>query len=585
MDEYCLDSHLAICVQPCPELDLSRLSVITGAGGAPSHELDAYHQVETTISSSGKDLIEFEALENAARTHESFVSTASYAARLWRSHSADSVHLPDSDFQEVYENYQNPQHPLDLNPEFDHCDSDVDTVSIASVREFHDSLPIITSTPPKDMRKETVLSRKSKKTNSPDCGKVVRHLFPSKSSAPSLAGGLTGQNTVDNRVENDQSLPASARCVQLNDGEIMEQLQDKVVELKAEIARYKTENAKLIKRRLENDALFRQLEKDRSEFDVEREKIVHDLEEMKLNELRKLEMEKKILYKHMTAQTEEDTRRLRESNEELIREVENYKDELRKSDIRHESVAKRLRDRIKSMEVQLDAVRDQADALEEDKQQLVREVVRFPVQNETVSDELIHDSGTIEQTFRDGKKVRFYKNGTKEEISHDGRCTTTTYCNGDIKQIFPDKEVYFYKANQSIHTKFPDGREVYQFPNNQTEKLLPDGSKEIQYPNSVIKKIYPDSNEEIRYSDGTVEFWNEKAKTRTICFSKGEIEVHTPQWKQRKFPDGSEKVVFTDGRSESRYSDGRIRIKDPQGKLLFDSGGNKVFNATGGITI
>ena len=39
---------------------------------------------------------------------------------------------------------------------------------------------------------------------------------------------------------------------------------------------------------------------------------------------------------------------------------------------------------------------------------------------------------------------------------------------------------------------------------------------------------------------------------------------------RREYPDGTVKTVYPDGRQETRYASGRVRVKDKEGKTLFD---------------
>ena len=51
-------------------------------------------------------------------------------------------------------------------------------------------------------------------------------------------------------------------------------------------------------------------------------------------------------------------------------------------------------------------------------------------------------------------------------------------------------------------------------------------------------------------------------------FSRFHFDV--PSLQRREYPDGTVKTVYPDGRQETRYASGRVRVKDKEGKTLFD---------------
>ena len=106
----------------------------------------------------------------------------------------------------------------------------------------------------------------------------------------------------------------------------------------------------------------------------------------------------------------------------------------------------------------------------------------------------------------DGKKINFYdknkkeiifQSGVRKEIYYDGY-QIIYFTNGDIKQIFPEKEkqVYFFNESKIIQTTIPDKIQVFKFENGQIEKHYINGIKEIIFPNGNIKRIFKDGKEE-----------------------------------------------------------------------------------------
>jgi hypothetical protein len=61
--------------------------------------------------------------------------------------------------------------------------------------------------------------------------------------------------------------------------------------------------------------------KDRERLNIETDTKLRQIEEIHRSEMKKLEMEKKILYKHVNMQKQEECRRLIETNHDLAVEV------------------------------------------------------------------------------------------------------------------------------------------------------------------------------------------------------------------------------------------------------------------------
>ncbi|KAE8602029.1 hypothetical protein XENTR_v10013860 [Xenopus tropicalis] len=191
-------------------------------------------------------------------------------------------------------------------------------------------------------------------------------------------------------------------------------------------------------------------------------------------------------------------------------------------------------------------------------------------EDESIQEETQYPDGKVEQLLSDGRTVISFSNGTKKEISADGKATTVLFFNGDVKKMMPDQSVvYYYAEAQTTHTSYPSGLEVLQFPNKQIEKHHPEGVKEIIFPDRTIKLLYKDGREETTFPDGTI-VKLETNGMKTVIFHNGQKEIHTAQFKRREYPDGTIKTVYSNGRQETKYSSGRVRIKDQQGNIILD---------------
>ncbi|XP_053312423.1 centromere protein J [Spea bombifrons] len=188
-----------------------------------------------------------------------------------------------------------------------------------------------------------------------------------------------------------------------------------------------------------------------------------------------------------------------------------------------------------------------------------------------VQGEISYPDGKIERILRNGCHVILFPNGTRKEVSADGKSTTVTFFNGDVKQVLSDQRViYYYAEAQTTHTTYPDGIEILQFPNGQIEKHFPDGKKEITFPDQTIKNLHTDGTEESIFPDGTI-ITIQPDGTKIIVFDNGQHELHTPQFKRREYPDGTVKTVYSNGQQETKYASGRVRVKDKDGNVLMDA--------------
>ncbi|KAI0208786.1 Centromere protein J [Lamellibrachia satsuma] len=185
-------------------------------------------------------------------------------------------------------------------------------------------------------------------------------------------------------------------------------------------------------------------------------------------------------------------------------------------------------------------------------------------------EEVVHDDGKVERIYSNNAREILFANGTRKQISADGRSVVVWFFNGDIKQMMPDHHVVYYYADaKTTHTSYSDGLEILHFATGQTEKHYPDGTREITFPDQTIKYLFPNGTEESIFVDGTV-IRIDKVGNKTMEFPNGQREVHTADFKRREYPDGTTKTVFPDGRQETLYSSGRFRVKDKEGNVIVD---------------
>ncbi|XP_010143985.1 PREDICTED: centromere protein J [Buceros rhinoceros silvestris] len=192
-------------------------------------------------------------------------------------------------------------------------------------------------------------------------------------------------------------------------------------------------------------------------------------------------------------------------------------------------------------------------------------------ESEEIQRETAHPDGRVEKVLKNGCHLLFFPNGTWKKVGSDGKTITTTFFNGDVKQVMPDQTVIYYYADaKTTHTTYPDGLEVLQFSNGQIEKHYPDGKKEITFPDQTIKNLFTDGQEESIFPDGTI-VRVQRDGSKTIEFNNGQRELHTSQFKRREYPDGTVKTVYMNGQQETKYVSGRVRIKDKDGNIIMDT--------------
>uniref|UniRef100_H0XC11 Centrosomal P4.1-associated protein n=1 Tax=Otolemur garnettii TaxID=30611 RepID=H0XC11_OTOGA len=190
---------------------------------------------------------------------------------------------------------------------------------------------------------------------------------------------------------------------------------------------------------------------------------------------------------------------------------------------------------------------------------------------EEIQGEISHPDGKVEKVYKNGCRVILFPNGTRKEVSADGKTVTVTFFNGDVKQVMPDERViYYYAAAQTTHTTYPEGLEVLHFSSGQIEKHFPDGRKEITFPDLTVKNLFADGQEESIFPDGTI-VRVQRDGNKIIEFNNGQRELHTSQFKRREYPDGTVKTVYANGHQETKYISGRIRVKDKDGNVLMDT--------------
>ncbi|XP_064442400.1 centromere protein J isoform X2 [Mirounga angustirostris] len=462
------------------------------------------------------------------------------------------------------------------------------------------------------VKKGEDLSKPGRSTSPPPPSDLMMKFFPALKLKPKPDSHLGNEPKLN--PSQDQPLGDSARS---------QVLREKVIELETEIEKFKAENTSLTKLRIERKNALEKLRKEITDFEQQKAKELARIEEFKKEEMRKLQKERKVFEKYTAVARTFPDKKEREEIQALKQQIADLQEDLKRKEAKWSSTHGRLRsqiemlvrentdlrEEIKVMErFRLDAWK-KAEATENSlrtgpcvpaakKDGPVNSSFRLPKSQISSGTQVekykknhlptqgnpsrrskpvlprdlgSSDKGQIEKVYKNGCHVILFPNGTRKEVSADGKIVTVTFFNGDVKQVMPDERViYYYASAQTTHTTYPEGLEILHFSSGQIEKHFPDGRKEITFPDQTIKNLFPDGQEESIFPDGTI-VRVQRDGNKIIEFNNGQRELHTAQFKRREYPDGTVKTVYTNGHQETKYTSGRIRVKDKDGNVLMDT--------------
>ncbi|XP_025731028.1 centrosomal P4.1-associated protein isoform X2 [Callorhinus ursinus] len=421
------------------------------------------------------------------------------------------------------------------------------------------------------VKKGEDLSKLGRSTSPPPTSDLMMKFFPALKLKPKPDSHLGNEPKLN--PSQDQPLGDSARS---------QVLREKVIELETEIEKFKAENTSLAKLRIERENALEKLRKEITDFEQQKAKELVRIEEFKKEEMRKLQKERKVFEKYtVVARTFPDKKereeiqnssfRLQKSQISSGTQVEKYKKNhlLTKGNPSRRSKPVPPRDLGSSDKGQTASPREAPEPVDFPDPECKKDDKKE--EKEEIQGEISHPDGKIEKVYKNGCHVILFPNGTRKEVSADGKTVTVTFFNGDVKQVMPDERViYYYASVQTTHTTYPEGLEILHFSSGQIEKHFPDGRKEITFPDQTIKNLFPDGQEESIFPDGTI-VRVQRDGNKIIEFNNGQRELHTAQFKRREYPDGTVKTVYTNGHQETKYTSGRIRVKDKDGNVLMDT--------------
>ena len=295
--------------------------------------------------------------------------------------------------------------------------------------------------------------------------------------------------------------PASAAATT---GVYEQQLVERSQVLEAEIARFKTENEKCRKLRVERDRLLEETGRQQASLTVEREKFYEEKRQFELTIGRDGDRNErvKLLLRDLSAK-DADIASLKDKLAGL--ETETAKNaRLWKTDReRLESRNRELEGKIKSLEQELKVAcksivaGKSAPVSPPHSAAGAAHAAAAPTPGAPAA--AASSAGILRrERLTDGREDVYYSDGRKEilfpsglrKVFHADGSTVTLFNNGDRKEVTTEgTTIYFYRATGAKQTTHPNGLEVVEFSTGQVERHFPDGTKEIIFPNGAKKSI------------------------------------------------------------------------------------------------
>lgn len=168
-----------------------------------------------------------------------------------------------------------------------------------------------------------------------------------------------------------------------------------VLRLEAEVRRFKTENATLLKLRSERDESLRRLEMEAKRFEEYKSREIRSLTEMKENEMRKLKKERRILEDYERALKAMPNKKDREEIERLKEELLESRSDLSRREVRWHAAIARLRSRIEELEGERDELKDRLRRLEEERISLHSQLSEFRASGRTTKAPIRRSASSI----------------------------------------------------------------------------------------------------------------------------------------------------------------------------------------------
>ncbi|XP_078472338.1 centrosomal P4.1-associated protein [Lampetra planeri] len=417
-------------------------------------------------------------------------------------------------------------------------------------------------------------------------------------------------------------------------------LQERLAELEAEIARFRTENAALARLRAEHEASLETLRKEREAFERHRAEGVAQLEAERLEGQQRLQRERRVFQKHAAAARAIPDKQQRNEAQTLRQQLAELQDELRRREARWAAGQARSREQLQAAERLNAELRRELSTAERLRLQAVRrrgvagrnggapaggpatDREAVAPQNaclkKSIFKDFIHEmipgrvrkegggdcgpgveqspdwgAGSLDGSRTVDEEVLeevTHPDGKVEVVSREGR-RTLRFPNGTRREVSPGgRSVLVAFFNGDVKRVLPDQRVIYYYADAQTtQTTFPDGLEILQFPDNQIEKHYPDGSKEIVFPDQTVKHLHVDGREETICPDGTVIHTQLNGDREIEFADGQREVhtarykrrEYPDGTVKTVFPDGRQETRYASGRLrLKDSAGNIVFDGT-----
>lgn len=402
-------------------------------------------------------------------------------------------------------------------------------------------------------------------------------------------------------------------------------LKEKLAELEREVEKFKFENASLAKLRAEEEKAMEKFRREYSEFEQRKANELAQIDELKKEEMKKLQKERKVFEKYATAARAIPDKKERDEIQALKQQLADLQEELRRRESKWSTTHGRLRNQIETV------TKENAELREEIK---VMEKFRLEVWKKAEATEGIKrgDSGIILKKADFVSPANVLKNQTTSPADTSEKNTKMTCrvpsptkgkSSGKLNLMtsvgnLDTMMVHLSESSKSNspcagasqaatltsgykgsveeiqgEISYPDGKvekilkngcHVILFPNGTRKEASADGtSVTVTFFNGDIKRVMPDQTVIYYFADAQTTHTTYPDGLEVLHFSNGQIEKHYPDGrKEITFPDQTVKNLFLDGREESIFPDGTIiRMNLDGSKIIeFNNGQREVHTSS-----
>ncbi|XP_069058399.1 centromere protein J isoform X2 [Pleurodeles waltl] len=392
-------------------------------------------------------------------------------------------------------------------------------------------------------------------------------------------------------------------------------LKEKLAELEREVEKFKFENALLSKLRADQEKAMEKFRREYAEFEQRKANELAQIDELKKEEMKKLQKERKVFEKYATAARAIPDKKERDEIQALKQQLSDLQEEMKRRESKWSTTHGRLRNQIETV------TKENAELREEIK---VMEKFRLEVWKKAEATEGIKrgDSGIILKKADFVSPANVLKNHIPSSADTSQKNTKITcrvpsptkgkssgklnlmtsvgtmdtrkndLCAGASQA--PPLTAGYKGCVEEIQgeVRYPDGKvekilkngcHIILFPNGTRKEASADGtSVTVTFFNGDIKRVMPDQTVIYYFADAQTTHTTYPDGLEVLHFSNGQIEKHYPDGrKEITFPDQTVKNLFLDGREESIFPDGTIiRMNLDGSKIIEFNNGQREVHTT-----